>query len=271
MSTVLVTGTSSGVGQACVTRFAARGWNVVALTRNPHFITSNEHSDRTLVVRSDLTDDTSVERAVLAGVETFGSIDVVVNNAGYGLVGLLEDTPLPEVKDLFDVNLFAAVRVTKAILPHFREQRRGCIVNVSSAAALMGLPMAATYSSSKFALEGLSEALSYELSSQNISVRIVECGGIRDTYFASNARLCSGTARVSYAGFISRAFQMFARMTKSAQSTAEDIASLIYAAATDKTHRLRFVSDDIYELARLRRSSSEDEFMSAMRSRLPSR
>jgi NAD(P)-dependent dehydrogenase (short-subunit alcohol dehydrogenase family) len=268
--TVLVTGASAGVGKSCVDVFSSEGWNAVAATRHPERLSQYECLPQVLAVGMDVTDDNSINNALRVAVEAFGGIDVVVNNAGYGHVGLLEATPMSAIKELFDVNLFGCMRVCRAILPHFRAREGGVIVNVSSGAGILGVPMANAYSSSKFAIEGFSEAFSHEAFSQGVLVKIVEPGGILGTNFAVNTKVASGSAtvKVAYASFMARAHQTFSAMRSSASASSDAVAQVIYRAATDGSDQLRYVAtEDIAEAARLRRSSSEEEFMAAMRQR----
>ncbi|HEX8912643.1 MAG TPA: SDR family oxidoreductase [Humisphaera sp.] len=176
--TVLITGTSSGLGKTAAGHFAANDWNVVATMRTPPAEPDAPPADNVLVARLDVQDRDSIAAAIGAGVERFGRIDALVNNAGFGLLGLFEATPPAKVREQFDVNLFGLMDVTRAVLPHFRARGGGTVVNVGSGAGVFGLPMMSLYCASKFALEGFSEALSYELASQNVAVKLVEPGGV---------------------------------------------------------------------------------------------
>ena len=161
--TVLITGTSSGFGEAAVRTFAASDWNVVATMRDPAKGSGLGALANVLVTRLDVEDRDSIDAAIAAGIDRFGRIDVVVNNAGFGLFGIFESASRQTVEKQFDVNVFGAMDVVRAILPHFRANRSGTIINVSSGAGVIGFPLASIYSASKFALEGFSEALRYEL------------------------------------------------------------------------------------------------------------
>ena len=181
--TVLSTGTSSGLGKTAARLLARSGWNVVATMRRPEAEKELANLDNGLVSRLDVQDGASITEAIEAGIARFGQIDALINNAGFGLYGLFEATPREKVQEQFDVNVFGVMDVTRALLPHFRNNKGGLIINVSSGAGVFTLPMLSLYCATKFALEGFSEALSYELASQNILVKIVEPGGVLSTNF----------------------------------------------------------------------------------------
>lgn len=159
----------------------------------------------------DVTSPASVERAVKATLEKFGRIDVVVNNAGYGQWGVFEQTPDAKVRELFEVNLFGVMNVTRAVLPHFREHKAGLFVNISSGAGVFGLPVSTVYNASKFALEGYSEALWYELTALGIGVKVVEPGGVLATRFGERAQAEANppSAIRDYDAFLASATKVF--------------------------------------------------------------
>lgn len=274
MRAVLITGTSSGLGRSCVESFAARGWNVIATMRDPSRGPDFRTAGNVTVLRLDVTDPDSIATAVAAGVECYGGVDVLLNNAGCGISGVFEGLPAAAEEHAFAVNLFGPMRMIRAMLPHFRERGGGTIVNVTSAAGVFGLPATAIYTASKFALEGFSEALSYELLSQNIVVKIVEPGGMAGTRFVENAadwnRRCLPIG--SYAGFAASTARMFAAMGSRPATPVRLVADRIFEAATDETDRLRyFPTEDVRPLLELRRGSSEEAFMRHMRAILPGR
>ncbi|WP_458070849.1 SDR family oxidoreductase [Rhodanobacter sp. BL-MT-08] len=266
--TVLITGTSSGFGRASAHLFANKGWNVVATMRDLSQAGDLKNVPNVLIERLDVQELSTIERALAAGVSRFRSIDVLVNNAGYGQFGIFEGTPRSSVQDQFDVNVFGVMDTTRAILPHFRAKQDGIIVNVSSGAGIFGLPMISLYTASKFALEGFSESLSYELASQGIVVKIVEPGGVLSTQFgARNALEASSVERIDdYAGFQARTLNLFKDLSAAATATSEDVALVIFQAASDGTNQLRYVAtNDIQPLVRARRETSEAQYMQHMR------
>ena len=183
--TVLITGTSSGFGASAANFFAGKGWKVIATMRDTVKTPDFSNSENIFVTRLDVEDPASIHLAIEAGIERFGKIDVLVNNAGYGLFGIFEGADPKAIQNQFAVNVFGAMDVTRAILPHFRENKSGVIINISSGAGAIGFPMASIYSSSKFALEGWSEGLRYELASLGIQVKVIEPGGAPQTGFLS--------------------------------------------------------------------------------------
>ncbi|MBZ9934773.1 SDR family oxidoreductase [Mesorhizobium sp. BR1-1-16] len=270
--TVLITGCSSGFGEAAAHHFADRGWNVVATMRRPETGGALAARDGVLVTRLDVEDPSSIEIAIAEAIERFGRIDVLVNNAGFGLFGVFEQTPPARIAQQFAVNLFGVMDVTRAILPHFRAHRSGVIVNVSSGAGVFALPMISLYSASKFALEGFSESLSYELASVGITVKVVEPGGVTSTKFGERSAVEAGSAEriADYDPFIAGAEAVFAGLRAGrANATSAEVAEVIFAAATDGTDRLRYVATkDIEPLVRARRETSEDAYMAFMRARV---
>ena len=183
---ILVTGCSSGIGRATALEAAARGHRVYATARRPESLRDLEKAGlRALGL--DVTDAGAIRDAVASLLGEAGAIDALVNNAGYGQYGAVEDVAAEEWREQFDVNLFGAVEMTRAVLPAMREKRRGTIVNVSSVAGKIAIPFAAPYSASKHALEAVSDALRVEVSPFGIRVAVVEAGPI-ETRFADRAR-----------------------------------------------------------------------------------
>lgn len=184
-----ITGASSGFGLSFVHHALEKGYRVVATARTPEKLAglaSAAAPDRVLVLPLDVTVATQVDEAVATAIERFGRVDVLFNNAGYGIVGAVEETPDTEFRAQMETNFFGAVSMTKAILPHMRRQRSGAIVNISSLGGQMSFGGFGAYSASKFALEGMSEALAQEVAPFGIKVLIVEPGAFR-TSFAADA------------------------------------------------------------------------------------
>jgi NAD(P)-dependent dehydrogenase (short-subunit alcohol dehydrogenase family) len=272
--TILITGASSGFGKATARLFAEQGWNVVATMRRPEEERELNLLPDVLVTRLDVQDRTTIDRAIDAGIGRFGRIDALVNNAGFGLFGLFEATPPEKIAEQFAVNVFGVMDVTRAILPHFRRHKAGVILNIGSGAGIFTLPMLSLYCASKFALEGFSEALSYELASQNIIVKMIEPGGVLATNFGrrSSAEAARNPVLPDYDAFVAHTQAVFAGLRDSRRATEADVAQVIYTAATDGTSRLRYVAtDDIQPLVKARRESSEEEYLALMRSHFGAR
>jgi NAD(P)-dependent dehydrogenase (short-subunit alcohol dehydrogenase family) len=269
--TILITGASSGIGKASAALFAAKGWNVIATMRRPD---ASLEADNLLVEKLDVQDLDSIQHAVDAGIARFGAIDVLLNNAGYGQYGLFEALSREDIQTQFEVNVFGVMNVIRAVLPHFRERKSGVIVNVGSGAGIFTLPMISLYCASKFALEGFSEALSYELASQGISVKLVDPhGGVTSTRFneRSAQSAAASAALKDYDSFVARTSEAFANLAAASTITAEEVAHVIHGAATDGTDRLRYlVGDDARGFIKARRSFDDQDYIDFMRARFPS-
>lgn len=268
--TVLITGTSSGLGKATARLFANNGWNVVATMRRPELEQDLVRLNDALVARLDVQDRATIAEAIEIGIGHFGRIDALINNAGFGLYGPFEATPREKVQEQFDINVFGVMDVIRGILPHFRNNKSGLIINISSGAGVFTLPMLSLYCASKFALEGFSESLSYELASLNIIVKIVEPGGVISTNFGkrSSDEAAHNLALADYDAFVAGANAIFADLRTQRLATEQDVAQVIFGAATDGTTRLRYVAtDDILPLVKARRGTSEEEYNRFMRSR----
>jgi NAD(P)-dependent dehydrogenase (short-subunit alcohol dehydrogenase family) len=235
--TVLITGTSSGLGKTCAEYFAAHGWNVVATMRQPDADNELKHLPQVLVTALDVTEPATISKSVEMGITQFGRVDAVINNAGFGLFGVFEATPIDKIREQFEVNLFGVMNVIREVLPHFRKNKRGLILNVSSGAGVFTLPMISLYCASKFALEGFSESLSYELASQNIGVKIIEPGGVLSTNFGkrSGAEAARNVPIADYDAFVTSTNEAFAGLRANRVATEEDVAKVVFEAATDGT------------------------------------
>jgi len=267
--TILITGCSSGFGRATAEHFAKAGWNVVATMRNPDAAGELAGRDNIFVTRLDVQDPASIDAAVAAGIAKFGSIDALVNNAGFGLHGMFEETARDKIMEQFEVNVFGMMDTIRAILPHFRERKAGTIVNISSGAGAFGLPASTLYNSSKFALEGFSESLSYELAPLGITVKIVEPGGVLETGFVQRTygERDANEGIADYAPVRTAVAKIFDDLAANRQSTTSaQVAEVIFTSVTDGTDTLRYIATpDIVELVKLRREGGEDAYMRAMR------
>ncbi|MEM9018380.1 MAG: SDR family oxidoreductase, partial [Verrucomicrobiota bacterium] len=184
--TVLITGSSSGFGKLAAKTFQQRGWNVIATMRSPEKETELGDLEHVLLTSLDVTDAGSIQSAVELGIKTFGGIDVLVNNAGYGGHALFEQVSDDTARAMYDTNVFGVMNVSRAVLPFMRQQGSGCVVNVTSMAGLMGAPSFSVYASSKFAVEGLSEGMAMEYKPLNIQVKTVAPGAYPTTRFNAN-------------------------------------------------------------------------------------
>ena len=263
MKTILITGCSSGIGKAAALLFAEKGWNVVATMRDP--AKWDGPSDDNLFATSlDVGDPSSIRTAVEAAKGRFGGIDCVVNNAGQALLSVVETTPVEKARAIFDTNLFGPMQVMQAVLPHFRERGAGRFVNVSSGSAITPDPFMAIYSASKFAVEGLTEGLRFELANQNITVKLVEPGHIPTTNIGPTVMANSKDVPVppAYKGDVDRITAYFTQAPSDDATTEREVAEAIHAAATDDGDAFRFVvGKDAEQAAHMRRETSEAEYL----------
>jgi NAD(P)-dependent dehydrogenase (short-subunit alcohol dehydrogenase family) len=264
--TVFVTGASSGFGKAIAQGFLDRGWNVIASMRKPDPSLFQGAAGRLSVLPVDVTDPRSIGSALEEGIRTFGRIDVVVNNAGIGLLSAFEVTPEHILREVFETNTFGVMNVCRAVIPHMREQRRGTIVNVTSSSGIAPMPLVAIYAASKCAVEGFTESLSYEMESLGIRMRLVEPGFAPSTNLGANGSTrMQGLTPPPYSEFAQaclRGLQDY----PTAYSTEHDIVEAVFAAATDHGEQLRYpAGPDTKLLASLRWSTSEENYIKEMR------
>lgn len=197
---VLITGASSGIGKACAEHLARRGYRVFGTSRRAPFPPTPPLSGQPVMLQMDVTRDESVQQAVDFIVRETGRLDVVVNNAGFGLAGAVEDTPIEAAKSQLETNFFGVLRVCRAALPVMRAQGEGLIINISSLGGVIALPFQALYSASKFAVEGLTEALRLEVRPFGIRVTLIEPGDMCTEFQAHRVRVAApGSAYERYA------------------------------------------------------------------------
>lgn len=267
--TVLITGASSGIGKATAKHFANNSWNVIATMRSPEKETELTQISNVFVTRLEVTDPQSIQQAIELGIEKFGKIDAVINNAGYGQQGLFEATTPEKIMAQFEVNVFGVMNVTREILPYFRNQRFGTVVNVSSGAGRVTTPILSIYSASKFAVEGFTESLAFELDSQNIKVKLIEPGFIQTSFYErANQEFAFDSSLKDYKVFSDEMAEFFKSFEGGENLfTAEDVARVIFEATTDGTHQLRYVAGpDIESLLNVRNSRPDQEYVDYVRS-----
>lgn len=237
--TVLITGTSSGIGKATVELFSQRGWNVVATLRNPEKASDLASLKGVTVLRLDVTDSATIRDAIAQIGERFVKLDTVVNNAGYALVGAFEASTPAQIERQFATNVFGLMEVTRAVLPLFRAQGDGTIVNVASVGGRITFPLYSLYHATKWAVEGFSESLHYELAPLGIRVKIIEPGPIKTDFYDRSQDLLSQPGLTAYNDSIDR---VMPKLQKSGISGAppELVAKVIYRAANDRSQRLRY-------------------------------
>lgn len=263
MKTIFITGASSGIGKATVKYFAKKGWNVIASMRSPEKETELNYLGNVMVLRMDVENKDTMQDAVIQGIQRFGEIDVLLNNAGYGTIGIFESAMDEQIKRQFDVNVFGLMNMTKVILPHFRANKAGIVINISSMGGKVAFPASSLYSATKFAVEGFSESLAYELATQNIQVKLIEPGSII-TNFDGAMDILFDESLTSYKQYSD---VIIAKMTQQKGKTAgrtspEVVAEVIYQAATDGTNQLRYIAgEDAKAIIKMKQELSDEEFM----------
>ena len=264
--TVLITGCSSGFGKLTVKKFLQEGWNVIATMRTPEKEQELTQLENVFVTKLDVTDKESVKEAVILGIEKFGNIDVLVNNAGYGGHAYLEQVTEEQIHTMFETNVFGIMRVSKEVLPYMRKKREGTIVNVTSMSGYMGLPLATTYSASKYAAQGLSESLAMEYKPFGIKVKTVAPGAYGTNFFAATDNsLDNGdeelqtNAQKMVAHFAAVAERM--RQQGGAESDPQEVANKIFECATGDTPVHNIVGADAEMLMGMIKSMSRQDFI----------
>jgi NAD(P)-dependent dehydrogenase (short-subunit alcohol dehydrogenase family) len=266
MPTVFITGSSSGIGQAAARLFQERGWNVAATMRSPEKAGGWVKHERTLCTRLDVLELASIEAAVQAALERFGQIDVLVNNAGYGVVGPFEASTPEQVERQLATNVAGLMNVTRAMLPHFRERRSGVLVNVASVGGRVTFPLYSIYHATKWAVEGFSESLVYELEPLGIRVKLIEPGPIKTDFYERSLDVLTRPGLTTYDGFVARTLPNLQRAGQTAPGP-EAVAQAIFRAATDGSSRLRYPVNASLLLA-LRGLLPVRWFMALMKSQL---
>lgn len=234
MTTVLITGTSSGYGLETARHFLAQGWTVIATMRSPREGLLPA-SDQLRLLPLDVTRPDSIAEAVAAA----GPIDVLVNNAGIGVVGAFEATPMDHIRKVFETNTFGVMAMCQAVIPGMRARRSGVIINVTSSATLAPMPLAAVYTASKQAIEGFTGSLAHELAHFGIGAKLVEPGYAPTTRFAANLDIpVTDLIPEAYADFAGPIFAGFANPPLTTRES--DVAKAVWQAATDRSDRLRY-------------------------------
>lgn len=231
MKTIFITGTSSGIGKATVKFFQMMGWNLIATMRNPEKETELAKLENVTILPLDVTNVEQIKSTIAKAISLY-NIDVVVNNAGYGLLGSLEAFTDDNIVRQVDTNFLGTVRVTQAFIPYFREVQKGLFINVTSIGGHTGFPFTSIYNGTKWAVEGWSECLSIELSMFNIGVKTVAPSATKTELFNHNSD-------VAPFPFYNATEKKMLSMINPASSP-EEIARVIYEAATDNKDQLRY-------------------------------
>jgi NAD(P)-dependent dehydrogenase (short-subunit alcohol dehydrogenase family) len=260
--TIFITGASAGIGKATGKLFAERGWNVIATMRKPENEKELNLLSNVTLLPLDVSNLDQIKETTQRALET-GDIDVVFNNAGYALFGALEAITDEQIVAQMETNLLGVVRVTQAFIPYFREKRAGLFITTGSSAGLMGFPMSSMYNASKWALEGWSESLSYELNEVGIGIKTIEPGLVA-TEIVDRSVIVSHPAYEKLMGKYSALLAYNENTT-----TAEQIAEVVYGAATDGKDTLRYVcGEDAKNLYAQRLANGDEAFIAGMKQML---
>lgn len=236
---ILITGASSGIGKETVRLFQSKEWRVAATMRRPE----EEEDLRNIVdvecIRLDVTEPDSVREAIALAIDRFGHIDAVVNNAGYGVVGPFEAASDEQVRAQFETNVFGLMNVCREVIPHFRKQKRGTIVNVASMGGRITFPFYSLYHATKWSVEGFSESLQYELKSFGIKVKIVEPGPIKTDFYERSISEAKKEGLDAYDSLLEKALPNMKKAGLDAPGPAI-VAEAIYTAVNDGSWRMRY-------------------------------
>ncbi|MCE7065777.1 SDR family oxidoreductase [Dyadobacter sp. CY326] len=235
MNTLLITGASTGIGRATAIYFADKGWNVIATMRNAVQDVAFVQKTNITCLQLDVTNPASIESAVQQAIGKFGKIDVLFNNAGYALAGAFEAVTESQIRKQFETNVFGVMNVTRAILPHFRTNHAGIVLNTTSSGGIITFPLYSVYNSSKWAIEGFMESLQFELRQFGIVIKNIEPASVKSE-FVENIEFISNPVYDNY----SRSAQKGTLDGYKNAPTADVVAKIVYKAATDGEKKLRY-------------------------------
>lgn len=267
--TIFITGCQSGIGHAAARYFSEQGWNVAATMLFPEEEHTLPHLNNVEVYQLDVEDRQSIQAAVQSSMERFGQIDVLLNNAGFAVMGIFEAATDEQIRKQFSVNLFGAWDVIRALLPHFRAKRAGMIINVSSSAGRFSWPLLSLYNATKCAMEGFSETLFYELEPFNIGVKVIEPHKIKTSFGSGVMSAGLGHDLKDYEAYATTVLNTMAEWgNEDDLETPESVARVIYDAATDGTRQFRYlIGKELIEMVKLKCELSDEAFMNLVSSK----
>jgi len=260
--TIFITGSSSGLGRATAKLFASKAWKVIATMRNPDKETELDKLAGVVLLQLDVTDSKQIKETVDKAV-AMGGVDVVFNNAGYGMAGPLEGLTDEQMVRMVDTNMMGAIRTTKAFLPYFREKGGGLFINTTSIGGLITVPFNSLYHATKWALEGWSESMAFELKQFGIGLKIVEPGGMKTDFFT---RSFDTGRHQAYDKLVEKVMRVITDPAQMATySSPAQIAEVVYEAATDGKDQLRYVAgEDAKATYAMRLQIGDEAFRKAM-------
>lgn len=267
MPTILITGASTGMGRDAAEYFAKQGWNVAATMRTPDTHKAALETDKLKCFQLDVTDNASIRAAITAAHDHFGSLDVVVNNAGYGIVGPMEGASEGQISRQVATNLVGPIHVMRAALPIFRAQKSGLFINVTSVGGRVTMPINSLYHATKWGLEGLTEGMVYEMAPLGIKMKLIEPGGTQTDFTTRSLDRTNMEIDPSYAATAAKVMAAFAERTGN-WSSVDGVTAAIWQAATDGTDQLRYpVGDDAKMLLDAREKLGDEAFIAMMTER----
>ncbi|TDE15565.1 SDR family oxidoreductase [Dyadobacter psychrotolerans] len=264
MKTIFITGASTGLGKATARLFHAKGWNVIATMRNPEKETELQFLTNVTLLPLDVTNVSQIESTIAEALKT-AKIDVVFNNAGYGLVGALESYSDDQITKQIETNLTGVLRVIKSFIPYFRTQRNGLFITTTSVCGFSSNPLSPVYNATKWALEGFSESISYDLAQFNIGIKTVAPGGIKSDFING----MQAVVDKDYDSLNTRLGELFSDGTLIEFTEAEAIAEVVYEAAVDGKDQLRYLAgNDAVKIAGQRIEMGSEIFRIKLRKKL---
>ena len=237
MKTIFITGASTGLGKATAKLFQSKGWKVIATMRSPEKETELNQLENVIILPLDVTDTDQVNSTIQAAIQS-GDIDIVFNNAGYGLVGALESCSQDQMEAQINTNLTGVLRVTKAFIPYFKQKQSGLFITTTSVCGFSSNPLSPVYNATKWALEGFSESISYDLAQNNIGIKTLAPGGIKSNFMNGMVVEVDN----GYEDLNHRMGELFADGTLMEFTDVYEIAKVVYEAATDNKNQLRYLA-----------------------------
>ncbi|MET4138251.1 SDR family oxidoreductase [Pedobacter sp. UYP1] len=262
--TIFITGASAGLGKATAKLFQSRGWNVIGTMRDPKKEMELTELENVTILPMDVTNPEQIKTTVAKAISLY-TIDVVFNNAGYGLMGAMEALSDEQILRQINTNLLGVLRVTQAFIPHFREKKSGLFISTTSIGGLFGFPLHSIYHATKFAIEGWSESMSFELGLHNIGIKTIAPGGIATDF---TGRSLDRSSHPEYQEIEDKLFSAIDGMMEMA-STAEQIAEVVFEAATDNKDQVRYLAgEDAKAMYARRLEIGNEEFRKEIRKQI---
>lgn len=264
MKTVLITGCSSGFGFLTAKKFQKQGWNVIATMRSMNTISELNELDNLWVLKLDVTIVKDINDVLEKVIKKFKVIDVLINNAGHGSVGLFEQHPISSIRDLFEVNVFGVMNMIHKVAPHMRKQKQGTIINITSIRGIVGCPNMTAYSSSKFAIEGFSESLALELKPFNIDVKTIAPGSFATKFNLNKFSFFEkgDIELIEYSRKIENHLNLvrLQRNLEDLKTNPNNVADKIYSCATTKTPIHNIIGSDVEMMVNMKSSFTQEKF-----------